>query len=85
MYYTSSASVGTRACDKAYGYFAAYDQYVKAKGMDESVADKANKGLGKCRAAFPTSEDCFFYSISEGQSVTVGGWIGVSTTVRLKK
>lgn len=85
MYYTASRSVGTNDCDQTYGYMAAYDQYAKAKSIDPSSAEKANSGLGKCRAAFPTSESCFFYSIAEGQTVTVGGWIGVTTTARLKK
>lgn len=85
MYYTSSASCGTNECDKSYGYWAAYDQYAKAKAMDPSVSEKADSGMGKCRGAFPTGEACFFYSIQEGQSVTVGGWIGVTTTARFRQ
>ena len=84
MYYATSASAGSNECDRAYGYWAAADMYSKAKSTDPSVSETANKGLGKCSAAYPTQEKCFFYNIETGQSVTVGGWIGVSTTARFQ-
>ena len=84
MYYSTSRSCGSNECDQAYGYWAAADMYSKAKNTDSAVADKANKGLGKCRAAYPTQEKCFFYNIENGASVTVGGWIGATTTARFQ-
>ncbi|MFT4524748.1 MAG: tetratricopeptide (TPR) repeat protein [Bacteroidia bacterium] len=84
MYYATARSCGSNECDQAYGYWAAADMYSKAKNTDSSVAGKANTGLGKCNAAFPTQEKCFFYSIEKGASVTVGGWIGVTTTARFQ-
>ena len=84
MYYATARSCGSNECDQAYGYWAAADMYSKAKNTDPSAAEKANKGLGKCSAAYPTQEKCFFYNIEKGALVTVGGWIGASTTARFQ-
>ena len=82
-YAGSSKAIGENDCDKSAGYWAAYDKYAKAKQVDSSVAGKANTKLGQAKAQFPSKQDCFFHSIQEGTSFTVGGWIGETTTVRV--
>jgi tetratricopeptide (TPR) repeat protein len=84
MYYRTSNSIGSNECDRAYGFWAAADMYAKAKNIDSSLSTKASTGLANCKKAYPTQEKCFFYNIEKGASVTVGGWIGVSTTARFQ-
>lgn len=63
-------------------YFAAIDQLIRARNADPSVAAEANKLIGQYSAYTPKKEDLFFQGIKEGTSVTIGGWIGVTTTIR---
>lgn len=65
-------------------YWAACDKAVKAKNIDPSVTDEANRIINRCSAAFPKKEDAFMLNLMNGQSYTVGGWIGESTTVRTR-
>ncbi len=82
LYLSTSASCGSSACSKAYGYWAAEDLFIKAKSVDASAAESANAKIAQARKYFPSSKDCFFEGIQDGQAVTVGGWIGVETTAR---
>lgn len=82
LYLYTSGSCGDNECNKKYGIWAAEDKYIKAKSVDPSVAEDANSKIGKCRGLYPTSQDCFFYGIKEGQEVQVGGWIGETTKAR---
>ena len=67
-------------------YWAAVDKCMKAKQLDPSVADRANSFIRAYSAAFPPMDKIFFNGYEEGQSFTVGGWIGETTTIRpLKK
>lgn len=65
-------------------YWAACDKAVRAKNIDPSVTDEANKIINRCSAAFPKKEDAFMLNLMNGQGYTVGGWIGESTTVRTR-
>jgi tetratricopeptide (TPR) repeat protein len=63
---------------------AAIDMWGKAKSIDGGVAGEANSLIGKYSAYVPTKEDAFQRGVKEGQSASVGCWIGGSTTVRLR-
>jgi len=63
-------------------YWAAVDKFMKAKSVDSNCADKANELIGIYSKQFPSSEDGFFFSVKEGDSYTVGGWINETTRVR---
>ncbi|MDO9153251.1 MAG: hypothetical protein Q7U47_06015 [Paludibacter sp.] len=64
-------------------YWVAVDKFVKAKQVDPSVADDANKLINTYVEHFPSKEDIFFQpQLQAGQSFTVGGWIGESTICR---
>lgn len=64
-------------------YWAAYDKAAKAKAVDPSVAESAQKLMNSYYAGFPTTEEIFFHNqLTKGGSFTVGGWIGESTVVR---
>jgi tetratricopeptide (TPR) repeat protein len=58
------------------------DQFIKAKNVDPSVADEANELIGRFSGSFPTQEEGFWINATEGQVVTIGCWVGESTTVR---
>ncbi|MCF8278644.1 MAG: hypothetical protein K9J17_18100 [Flavobacteriales bacterium] len=82
LYLGTSASCGDNACNQKYGIWAAEDMFGKAKSVDGSIADEANKKIASCKKYYPTTKDCFFYGLQAGDKVTVGGWIGVETTAR---
>ena len=81
-YFYGSSSVGENDCEKKGGVWASVAKYSRAKSLDESLAEVANKRLGQVAARYPTKEDCFFYSITDGQTFTVGGWINETVTVK---
>jgi tetratricopeptide (TPR) repeat protein len=66
-------------------YWAAVDKFARAASIDSSVASRANGLAASYRQHFPTAEDIFFNDYAEGQSYTVGGWIGETTTIRAAK
>lgn len=65
-------------------YWVAVDMFLKAKTADPAMASKATDLANQYSAYFPSKEDLFFRSISEGASYTVGGWINRTTTARAK-
>ena len=66
-------------------YWAAVDKLSRAAAIDPSVAGRANSLIAAYRQHFPSTETIFFNDYAEGQSYTVGGWIGESTTIRAAK
>ena len=66
-------------------YWVAVDKFARAASIDPSVASRANGNIASYRQHFPTAEDIFFNDYAEGQSYTVGGWIGETTTIRAAK
>ena len=83
MYAATAASCGgsDEIASRA-GYWAAVDKFIKARNVDPSVADDANKGIETFSSYFPTRERLFFNDVKEGSSYNVGCWIGETTTVR---
>lgn len=63
-------------------YWAAVDKYQKAKAVDSSVSDDANKQIARVSSSFPTTKDLFFYGKQKGDAYTVACWINESTSVR---
>lgn len=64
-------------------YNAAIDKFEKAKQVDESCVDEANKLIGTYRAHLPSTEEIFMHpDLEKGKAFTVGGWIGESTRIR---
>ena len=54
----------------------------KAKSVDPSLAEEANKLIDTYSQYYPKKEDAFFHNVTEGSSYTVGGWINRTTKVR---
>jgi tetratricopeptide (TPR) repeat protein len=81
-YLYGSSSVGDNECMQGCGYWAAISKYLKAQSLDPELTDETNKKIARARSLFPKKEDCFFYSISDGQTVNCGGWINEDVTVK---
>jgi tetratricopeptide (TPR) repeat protein len=65
-------------------YWAAVDQYLKAKSVDPEAAEKANERISTYKNYFPDVETLFFFSLKNGDRYTVGCWINETTTVRAR-
>jgi len=53
--------------------------------VDGSVAATANTKITNAKGHFPKKQDCFFESMNDGDSYTVGCWINETTTVRTRE
>lgn len=63
-------------------YFVVIDKLQKAKSVDPSVAEEVNKMIGRYAAYTPKAKDLFMLGYKAGDRITIGGWIGESTTIR---
>ena len=80
-YMYGSRSVGDNPCEQAGGYWAAPAKFAKAKALNPELAAKANKKIASCKLQWPKKADCFFYNITDGQTLHIGGWINEDVTV----
>lgn len=80
--YASSPNWSDEAALNKCTYFAAIDKLQRAKSVDPSVAEEAQKLINTYSAHTPKDEDLFFLGLKKGNSVTIGGWIGETTTIR---
>ncbi|MBQ7192540.1 MAG: hypothetical protein IJS00_06705 [Paludibacteraceae bacterium] len=64
-------------------YWAAVDKFVKAKEVDPSCTEDANKLISSYRKSFPTKEEMFDLPNEFNQGTfVVGGWINETTVCR---
>lgn len=63
-------------------YWAAVDMLIKAKNVDPSVEQDANKLIEYYSSRYPKKEDAFFLGIYEGSSYTIKCWINETTRAR---
>lgn len=63
-------------------YFLVIDKLQRAKSVDSSVADEANKLIATYSRYTPAPADLFMLGYKAGDRITIGGWIGESTTIR---
>jgi|SRR5690554_1557058 len=63
-------------------YWLAEDYFIKAKSVDGSVTESANKRISSNKKYFPSINDCFFKAIKEGDTVEIKCWINESTKAR---
>jgi tetratricopeptide (TPR) repeat protein len=80
--YASSPNWSDEAALNKCTYFACIDKLQKAKSVDPSCAEEANKLIGSYAGHTPKDADLFFLGLKKGDSVTIGGWIGETTTIR---
>ena len=82
---------GARAVSDGMGgrsaYWAAVDAARKAISVDGSPenVEAANRLISSYSGHFPKQDEAFMLDLIDGNSFTVPGWIGVSTTIRTRK
>ncbi|TXB63894.1 hypothetical protein FRY74_11605 [Vicingus serpentipes] len=82
-YMYSSKSCDDGELGRFGAYWAAVDQYQKAKSVDGNAASEANKKIARASASYPSTKDLFFYGKQKGDSYTCKCWIGETTTIRV--
>lgn len=80
-----SPSYGADAFDHASVFWAAVDKFARAKQVDPSVAEEADKLISTYSPHFPNKEEAFFRSVTEGSAVKIGDWINETTKARFVK
>ena len=78
----ASSGCGDDKFSKSAVFWAAVDQFVKAKSIDASVAGEANKLIAEYKKYFPGKEDAFAYNVTEGSEVKIECWINTTTKAR---
>lgn len=82
----AGAGCGGNEINKRAKFWVATDYMMKAKAADPSLADEADKNIGRYRSYFPTAADAFMYDLTDGKGYTVScGGMTASTTVRTNK
>ncbi len=68
-------------------YWAAVDAARKALSVDDSPenVEAANRLISTYSGHYPKQDEAFMLDLIDGNSYTVPGWIGVSTTIRTRK
>ncbi len=63
-------------------YFLIVDKLQQAKAADPSVAEEANKLIRSYSQHTPDTSELFMMGYNKGDQITIGGWIGETTTIR---
>lgn len=84
-YAAYSNNYGEDAFDHASVFWAAVDKFQKAKQVDPSVAAEADKLIETYTPHFPSKDEAFFRSVTEGASVKIGDWINETTKARFSR
>ena len=85
VYAAGGKDCGEDAFQKKCLYWLVVDQFQKAKSVDASVTEEANKLISTYSAYFPKESDAFWADMKAGATVTVGCWINETTTARFIK
>ena len=80
--YASSPNWSDEASLNKCVFFAVIDKLQKAKSVDPSCAEECDKLIRTYAGYTPKDEDLFFIGLKKGSAVTIGGWIGETTTIR---
>ena len=85
MYAASAAKCGNDELTKKVAYWAAVDNYEKAKSVEPDLNTSMNKKINVYQQHFPTTELLFFHNLNEGDTYQVEYWINETTKVRAAK
>lgn len=82
----AGAGCGGNEINKRAKFWVATDYMMKAKANDPSLADEADRNIGRYRSYFPSAADAFMYDLTDGKGYTVScGGMTATTTVRTNK
>lgn len=84
LYVSNNSDISDDAVIRQTAYWAAVDQWEKAKSVSPAVAAEANNMIKKYKQYFPAADQLFMRNITKGQTYTVPGWINEKTTVRFE-
>ena len=84
LYAASAGNIFPEAEKRGLVFCAAVDKMQRAKSVDPSVTSEANRYINQYSGYYMDTETAFMMGIKSGESVFIPGWIGESTTVRLK-
>lgn len=82
LYASFNSDISDDAVIRQTAFWAAVDQFEKAKQANPAKAADANKLINAYKQYFPAADQLFMRNIIKGQSFTVPGWINEKTTVR---
>lgn len=74
--------VGEDAFEKSKTFWLVIDKLQRAKAVDPSLSNEVNRMIGSYSGQCPKKEEAFMHGVTPGQSISIGGWIGESTTAR---
>ncbi len=84
LYAASAENIFPEKEKRGLVFCAAVDKLQRARSVDSSVSAKASSLMNQYSAYFMDTEAAFMMGIKAGETVTIPGWIGETTTVRLK-
>lgn len=84
-YAAYSKNYGEDAFDHASVFWVAVDKFQKAKQVDPDVAEEADKLISTYTPHFPSKDEAFFRSVTDGAAVKIGDWINETTKARFAK
>ncbi len=85
MYVDDRKSVSSQSFEQEAVFWAAVDKFIIAKKVDPEQSQKANDLIKQYSQYFPINEDVFMWTLKDGQTYKVGGWINEQSTVRSRK
>ncbi len=85
MYAKSYRSCGSSDFEQRCVILAAMEKYYAAKALDPSVADQVNERVSRFMGSRPSLEDGHMLGKKEGESYSIGCWIGETVTLRFNK
>jgi len=84
IYAQESAKYGDSDFEHQTVYWVAIDRFKKAKSVDSTCIQEAEKQISLYSQYLPDKETGFFHGIQEGENYTVGSWINEKTIVRYR-
>lgn len=82
VYAAGGRDCGESVVERKALWWVVVDQFERAKRVDPSVAEEADRLINRYSRNFPTQEEGFWENVHEGEIFTVGCWINERTTVR---
>jgi tetratricopeptide (TPR) repeat protein len=82
LYAESAKDCGDNDLTSRVAFWAAVDKYYKAKQVDPSKAEEADKKINTYSLYFPPVSTIFFYTLKEGDTYRVECWINEDTKIR---
>jgi tetratricopeptide (TPR) repeat protein len=85
MYAESAKDCGDNDLTSRVAYWVAVDKYYKAKQVDPTLAEEADKKIAVYSVYFPSASTIFFYTLKEDDNYRVECWINEDTRIRASK